>query len=140
MCLEKRNLTPQFAWPTSHSPITMHHHLPSPVLARGCHRRPSPILARDQCQSTRRTLLSPFQPSFSSFDTWNVLAWFFSHFLHQGFVFLSRNGFVWSSALLLRNSNHNNRKTQLEELFILICFSGAVVSRPRPPRPLGEKC
>ena len=48
--------------------------------------------------------------------------------LNWGFFLLVKNGFFWSCFLLLWDSYHHYCKTQLKTLFVLVCFSGVVVS------------
>ena len=91
-------------------------------------RPPATGIAPDLSQTERRLPLFSFQPLVQCLHV--ILCFLLSTPL--GFLFfLDKNGFFWSCFFILWNSHHYYCQTQLEKLYVLVCFRGVMVSRPR---------
>lgn len=91
-------------------------------------RPPATGIALDLSHKERRLPLSSFQPRVQCLRV--ILCFLLSTPL--GFLFfLDKNGFFWSCFFILWNSHHYYCQTQLEKLYVLVCFRGVMVSRPR---------
>ena len=91
-------------------------------------RPPATGIAPDLSQTERRLPLFSFQPLVQCLHV--ILCFLLSTPL--GFLFfLDKNGFFRSCFFILWNSHHYYCQTQLEKLYVLVCFRGVMVSRPR---------
>ena len=118
--LEERDSPLQVAWPESQPRAAVR-----------------PLKA---CRTSPKRLVvffwARFSPCFSLFFPTHAS----SSSTPLGFLFpLIENGIHWPCVILLWNSHHYYYKTQLKELFVLVCLSGVVVPWPRISWPLGKR-
>ena len=91
-------------------------------------RSPATGIVPDLSQRERRLPLSTFQSWVQCLCV--ILCFLLSTPL--GFCFfLVKNGFFRSCLFILWNSHRYYCQTQLEKLYVLVCFRGVMVSRPR---------